>query len=101
MSRMKAAENPPSGHAAAGPDRKQEPPVPIRQSVTRECIVCLECGRKQKMLKRHLSAAHGMTPDEYRTKWGLPSTYPMIARGCAERRGWRGKKVILRGGSPA
>jgi predicted transcriptional regulator len=64
----------------------QKPAVPIRRSVTAESIVCLEDGRKLKMLKRHLSATYAMTPDQYRAKWNLPADYPMVAPAYAERR---------------
>ena len=64
----------------------RKPAVPIRRSVTAEYIVCLEDGRKLKMLKRHLSATYAMTPDQYRAKWNLPADYPMVAPAYAERR---------------
>lgn len=64
----------------------QEPAVPIRLSVKRDHIVCLESGKKLKMLKRHLMTHYGMTPDEYRAKWGLAADYPMVAPGYAETR---------------
>ena len=57
----------------------KEPAVPIKKSVTNDFIVCLEDGLKFKSLKRHLSSAYGLTPEAYRTKWGLPSDYPMVA----------------------
>src|SRR5689334_14373335 len=60
------------------------PAVPIRRSVTPEYIVCLEDGKKLKMLKRHLRSAYGMTPAEYRVRWGLPQDYPMVAPDYAE-----------------
>jgi predicted transcriptional regulator len=63
-----------------------KPAVPIRRSVTAEYIVCLEDGRKLKMLKRHLKATYGMTPDQYRTRWNLPADYPMVAPAYAGRR---------------
>mgnify|MGYP002265684130 CR=1 FL=1 len=62
------------------------PAVPIEQSVTPDHIVCLENGKKFKMLKRHLDLVHGLTPDAYRRKWGLPSDYPMVAPEYARRR---------------
>lgn len=65
---------------------KQEPAVSIRASIKPDYIVCLEDGRKLKMLKRHLMTSYGMTPDAYRTKWSLPSDYPMVAPNYAERR---------------
>jgi predicted transcriptional regulator len=64
----------------------QMPAVPIRRSVTAEYIVCLEDGKKLKMLKRHLSTAYAMTPNQYRAKWKLPADYPMVAPAYAERR---------------
>ena len=62
------------------------PAVPIEESVFQEYIVCLEDGKKLKMLKRHLMASYGMTPDEYRKKWKLPNDYPMVAPEYANRR---------------
>jgi predicted transcriptional regulator len=64
----------------------QEPAVPIKASVKREFIICLEDGKKLKMLKRHLMTHFGMTPDDYRAKWSLPSDYPMVAPAYAEKR---------------
>ena len=63
-----------------------EPAVPVRGSVKRDYIICLEDGKKLKMLKRHLMTHYGMTPDEYRAKWGLPADYPMVAPAYAEQR---------------
>ena len=71
------------------------PAVPIRRSVTPEYIVCLEDGKRMKMLKRHLRSAYGMTPDEYRTRWGLPHDYPMVAPDYAERRSQLAKDIGL------
>lgn len=62
------------------------PAVPIKKSVTPDLIICLEDGKKFKSLKRHLSSRYGMTPDEYRTKWNLPSDYPMVAANYAKAR---------------
>ena len=67
-------------------EETRKPAVPIRRSVTAEYIVCLEDGRKLKMLKRHLKATYGMTPDQYRTRWNLPADYPMVAPAYAGRR---------------
>jgi predicted transcriptional regulator len=64
----------------------QSPAVPIKKSVFPSYVVCLEDGKKLKMLKRHLMSAYGMTPDEYRAKWKLPLSYPMVAPDYAERR---------------
>ena len=63
-----------------------KPAVSIKKSVTPEFIICLEDGKKLKMLKRHLASSYGMTPDEYRAKWGLPSDYPMVAPNYAQAR---------------
>jgi predicted transcriptional regulator len=65
-------------------EETQKPAVPIRKSVTAEHIVCLEDGKKLKMLKRHLSATYAMTPDQYRAKWNLPADYPMVAPAYAK-----------------
>ena len=63
-----------------------EPAVPIRQSVFPDYIICLEDGKKLKMLKRHLRISYNMTPQEYRAKWGLPQNYPMVAPTYGDRR---------------
>jgi predicted transcriptional regulator len=73
----------------------QKPAVPIRKSVTPEYIVCLEDGKKLKMLKRHLRSTYGMTPDEYRAKWNLPPDYPMVAPNYAAQRSEFAKKIGL------
>lgn len=72
-----------------------KPAVSVRRSVTPEYIVCLEDGKKLKMLKRHLRAAYNMTPDEYRAKWGLPPDYPMVAPNYAAQRSEFAKKIGL------
>jgi predicted transcriptional regulator len=72
---------PPGSKAAA-----REPAVPVDRSVTPEYLVCLEDGRRLKTLKRHLRAAYGLTPEAYRSRWGLPPDYPMVAPGYAKRR---------------
>ena len=74
---------------------KPEPKVSIRASVKPDYVVCLEDGKKQKMLKRHLMTNHGMTPDEYRQKWGLPADYPMVAPNYAVTRSQLAKKMGL------
>ena len=71
------------------------PAVPIKKSVTEDYIICLEDGKKLKMLKRHLMTAYGMTPDEYRDKWGLKSDYPMVAPSYAAKRQQLAKKIGL------
>ena len=71
------------------------PAVPVKKSVTPDYIVCLEDGKKLKMLKRYLRTAYGMTPDEYRRKWGLPADYPMTAPNYAEQRSAFAKSIGL------
>ncbi len=73
----------------------QRPLVPIKKSVTPEYIICLEDGKKLKMLKRHLRTAYGMTPEAYRAKWGLPADYPMVAPNYAEQRSVFAKRIGL------
>ncbi len=72
-----------------------EPAVPIRNSVKRDYIVCLDDGKKLKMLRRHLMTHYGMTPDDYRAKWGLPADYPMVAPAYAEQRRQLAKDIGL------
>jgi len=72
-----------------------KPAVPIRKSVTAEFLICLEDGKKLKMLKRHLRSTFNLTPDEYRARWGLASDYPMVAPNYAERRSEFAKKIGL------
>ena len=79
----------------AGPEPKPEPKVSIRASVKPDYIVCLEDGKKQKMLKRHLMTNHNMTPDDYRKKWGLAADYPMVAPNYAEQRRTLAKSIGL------
>jgi len=74
---------------------KLEPAVPIRSSVKPDYIVCLEDGKKLKMLKRHLMTHYNMTPDEYRQKWGLNADYPMVAPNYAEQRRTLAKSIGL------
>ena len=71
------------------------PAVPIKRSVTDDYIVCLEDGKKLKMLKRHLMTAYGMTPEQYRAKWGLKADYPMVAPNYALKRQELAKKIGL------
>jgi predicted transcriptional regulator len=70
----------------AEPPAELKPAVPVKKSVTPDYIVCLEDGKKLKMLKRHLQSSYGLTPDEYRAKWGLPNDYPMVAPNYAKAR---------------
>lgn len=81
--------------SATAAEAKPEPKVSIRSSVKPDYIVCLEDGKKQKMLKRHLMTNHGLTPDEYRQKWGLPADYPMVAPNYAEQRRTLAKSIGL------
>ncbi len=76
-------------------EQQAEPAVAVRRSITNNEIICLDCGHGQKMLKRHLSTAHGLTPDEYRQKWKLPSNYPMVAPDYAQRRSEMAKRIGL------
>jgi predicted transcriptional regulator len=73
----------------------QEPAVPLKKSITPDFIVCLEDGKKFKSLKRHLRTRYGMTPDEYRSKWGLPHDYPMVAPNYAKERSNLAKRMGL------
>lgn len=82
------------GSPVVEPELKAEPAVPIKKSVTSEYLICLDDGKKFKSLKRHL-AQLGMTPDEYRVKWGLPRDYPMVAPAYAETRSALAKKIGL------
>ena len=78
----------------------QTPSVPIKKSVFPDYIVCLEDGKKLKMLKRHLQTSYGLSPDAYRAKWGLPPSYPMVAPNYAAIRSGLAKKIGL-GRKPA
>jgi predicted transcriptional regulator len=77
------------------PAEKLTPAVPIKRSITDEYIVCLEDGKKLKMLKRHLKTRYNMSPDEYRKRWGLPDDYPMVAPAYAKQRSNLAKKIGL------
>jgi predicted transcriptional regulator len=74
---------------------RPEPAVPVKKSVFPDFIVCLEDGKKFKSLKRHLRTRYSMTPDEYRTKWGLPHDYPMVAPNYAKERSTLAKRMGL------
>lgn len=76
-------------------DEKPTPAVPIKKSITPDYLICLEDGKKLKMLKRHLKTVYNMTPDEYREKWGLPPDYPMVAPNYAKRRSKLAKEIGL------
>jgi predicted transcriptional regulator len=90
ISNLSSDPNAGTSVAAAG-----KPAVPIKRSVTDAYIVCLEDGLKFKSLKRHLRSSYGMTPDEYRAKWGLPHDYPMVAPNYAEHRSQLAKQIGL------
>jgi predicted transcriptional regulator len=83
------------GSNAAAPEIRAEPKVPIRSSIKPDYIVCLEDGKRLKMLKRHLMTHYQMTPDQYRRKWGLNSDYPMVAPNYAEQRRALAKSIGL------
>lgn len=83
------------GETAEEPQARQEPAVSVRASVKPDYIVCLEDGKKLKMLKRHLMTHYQMTPDQYRQKWNLPADYPMVAPNYAEQRRSLAKKIGL------
>lgn len=77
------------------PAERQKPAVPIGRSVNQDYIVCLEDGKRLKMLKRYLRSRYNLTPDEYRRKWGLPPDYPMVAPAYASRRSEFAKQIGL------
>jgi predicted transcriptional regulator len=83
------------GGNSAAPAVRQEPAVSIRSSIKPDYIICLEDGKKLKMLKRHLMTSFGMTPDDYRAKWGLSADYPMVAPNYAEQRRTLAVKIGL------
>lgn len=83
-----------SGHTDLR-DEKQRPAVPVRKSIGDDYIVCLEDGKRLKMLKRYLRATYNMSPDEYRKRWGLPADYPMVAPACAAKRSELAKRIGL------
>ena len=76
-------------------EEKLVPAVSVRTSVKPDFIVCLEDGKKLKMLRRHLMTHYGLTPDDYRAKWGLPADYPMVAPAYAEKRRALAKEIGL------
>lgn len=86
-----------AGTAETAPEPQQAltPAVPIRKSVQPDSITCLDCGKKLKMLKRHLATDHGLSVDEYRAKWNLPAEYPMVAPNYAQQRSELAVKIGL------
>jgi predicted transcriptional regulator len=93
-----------AGMDGAGPGHAGEPPKPIvsiKRSVTDDYIICLEDGKKFKSLKRHLRTSYGLSPEQYRAKWGLPADYPMVAPAYAAQRSKLAKAIGLgRTGAP-
>ena len=77
------------------PAERPQPAVPIKKTVQQDYIVCLEDGKKLKMLKRHLKTAYNMTPEAYRERWGLPADYPMVAPAYARQRSRLAKDIGL------
>lgn len=88
-----------SGTPAVDAPTDQKPAVPVKKSITADYLICLEDGKRLKMLKRYLRSRYGLSPDQYRTKWGLPPDYPMVAANYAARRSEFAKKIGL--GKPA
>jgi predicted transcriptional regulator len=76
-------------------EETHEPVVSVKASIKPDHLVCLECGAKQKTLKRHLNAAHGLSPEEYRTRYNLPSSYPLVSAEYAKRRSKLAKQIGL------
>ena len=83
------------GGSGSIPADRPQPAVQIKKSVTPEYIICLEDGKKLKMLKRHLKTAYDMSPEEYRERWGLPADYPMVAPNYAKQRSRLAKDIGL------
>ncbi len=83
------------GHTELGAKAKQKPAVPIKKSITPDYLICLEDGMKYKMLKRRLRTTYGLSPEDYRAKWGLGSDYPMVAPNYAKKRSALAKKIGL------
>ena len=84
-----------SGSVAAPVQERPKPAAPINKSVQHDFIICLEDGKKLKMLKRYLRSTYNMSPDDYRKRWGLPADYPMVAPAYAARRSEFAKKIGL------
>ena len=77
------------------PEQARTPAVPVRRSVQRDHVICLECGYRGQMLRRHLSVAHGLEPAEYRVRWKLPADHPITAPAYSERRSTMAKRIGL------
>jgi predicted transcriptional regulator len=80
---------------AAAPEAPPAPAVPIDASVGKDAIICLDCGKSFKTLKRHLSTEHGLAPVDYRARWGLSKDYPLVAPSYSKRRADTAKKIGL------
>lgn len=84
-----------SSRTEPGPSNELSPAVPVKKSVTPDFIICLEDGKKFKSLRRHLRTKYGMSPEQYRAKWGLPSDYPMVAPNYTKARSDLAKRMRL------
>ncbi len=91
---LNAGQTPGDG-AAAGAEAPPAPAVPIDSSVGKDAITCLDCGKSFKTLKRHLSTEHGLSPAEYKARWGLSKEYPLVAPSYSKRRAATAKKIGL------
>jgi predicted transcriptional regulator len=83
------------GEPGQAKTERPAPAVPVKKSVRPDFIICLEDGKKLKMLKRHLNTAYDMTPEQYRERWGLPADYPMVAPNYAKKRSELARKIGL------
>ena len=83
------------GKPVAEIDAQRTPAVPVRRSVHRDYVVCLECGWRGLMVRRHLATGHGLTVEQYRARWNLPREHPMVAPGYSERRSSLAKEIGL------
>ncbi len=83
------------GQEAPAPVEEKQPVVSVKASIKPDYIICMECGRKQKTLKRHLQTAHGMSPQQYRDDYGLPRDYPMVAPNYSKRRSEMAQSIGL------
>lgn len=88
------------GKDQPAPVEEKQPVVSVKASIKPDYIICMECGRKQKTLKRHLQTAHGMSPEQYRNDYGLPRDYPMVAPNYSKRRSEMAQSIGL-GRKPA
>ena len=93
IAQVHASLNETGGSTSA--QQRPSPAVPIKKSVTADYIVCLEDGKKLKMLKRHLKTSYDLTPEQYRERWGLAGDYPMVAPNYAKKRSQLAKKIGL------